>query len=109
VLALTISSAKAKHSTVLIDHESKALSVPTGVQVTGVHLFAYGITGPQIEMLLSLSEGDFAPEEWDEAAELAEQSILLGTKQNSEDEYMEVDGVQGRDVRGFLLDVVRDS
>jgi exosome complex component RRP46 len=66
-----------------------------GAMVSGMHLFAFGRSG---ELLLNLSEGDFGPEEWEEACKEAEgwwESVAAGAVEKEGGdvgERMDVDG-----------------
>lgn len=107
--AYTLSSKEKRGKLLLVDNDSSSLnnSIEDIVgqdrgKVSALHLFAFGQAG---ELLLTLSEGDFAPEEWDEACKKAEEWVtrLEG------DEDMDVDNQErrGETERQFLLHAVK--
>jgi len=67
-----------------------------GTVISGVHLFVFGVAGRKVEMITQASEGDFSPEEWEAACEVAGESL---EKESSE---MEVDGYRIGDGDGLL-------
>jgi exosome complex component RRP46 len=98
-------------NTSIVDNDSSTLSNSivdvigqNGGEVSAIHLFAFDQAG---ELLLSLSEGDFSPDEWDEACQMAEERVTG----EQEDGAMDIDTqkLHGETTRQFLLDTVKEA
>jgi exosome complex component RRP46 len=53
--------------------------------ISGTHLFVFAVAGRRVELVTQASEGDFTPEEWSAACEVAGESL-------EDDTGMDVDG-----------------
>jgi len=73
--------------------------------VIALHLFAFSGTG---ELLLNLSEGDFTPDEWDDACTQAEDRAQ-SVNENDEDDMVVDDSLKQTAVRSFLLDSMKSN
>lgn len=72
--------------------------------IRSVHVFAYSGEG---KMLLNESDGTFSYEEWDEAAEAAEEVCCKEDGGVGLGEGMEVDGREGQNLEEWLRSVIQ--
>ena len=91
---------------------SSSLVFPTANQllrakpIRSAHVFAFSGDG---RLLLNESDGVFSPQEWDEAAETAEEVCCKEEGGVGLGEGMEVDGKEGENLDAWLRQVVMDK
>ena len=74
--------------------------------IRSVHVFAYSGEG---DLILNESDGSFSYDEWEEAAELAEEVCCKEDGGVDLGEGMQVDGREGQNLENWLRTVIRNK